>query len=76
MPPTANRLSDPVRLLSDRGVTLRQVASALGLSVSAVSMQLAGKRTAHPGLIPVIRCLAGVAAASEVESLMNSGGQL
>ncbi len=66
--------SDAVLLLSDRGVTLRQIASALGVSVSAVSMQLAGKRRAHPGLVPVIRCLAGVSVAAEIEDRMGSGG--
>ncbi len=61
-------------LLSDRGVTLRQIASALGVSVLAVSIQLAGKRTAHPGLVPMIRCLAGVSIAAQIEDRIGSGG--
>ena len=74
MPQASQLRSDAVLLLSDRGVTLRQIASALGVSVSAVSMQLAGKRRVHPGLVPVIRCLAGVSVAAEIEDRMGSGG--
>lgn len=71
MPRTKQTRSQAALILSDRGVTLREVAAALGVSVSAVSMQLAGRRPTHAGLIPVIRCLAGVSAASSVERLLD-----
>ena len=69
--------SDPRRrsaaslVLARCGVRVRDVAQALELSDSAVSLQLAGRRQIHPSLIAVVRALAGPEAAHEVERLLN-----
>ena len=53
-------------VLAREGITLSTIAEALGVSTSAVSMQLAGRRRLHPALIPVLRAIAGPKVAQEV----------
>ena len=68
---TLRRRSPASLVLARQGVTLSQVAAALGISTSAVSIQLAGRRRRHPALIPVLRSLVGVAATDEILVLLG-----
>ncbi len=63
-------------ILAREGITLSRIAEALGISTSAVSMQLAGLRRLHPALVPVLRAIADPEVASEVAAAWrHRGGQ-
>ncbi len=59
-------------ILARNGVSLRDLARALGASTANVSMQLAGIGPPHPRLLPVLRALAGSETAAEVQRLMRA----
>ncbi len=63
--------SIPTLILNRHGVHVGDVAEALDLSLSMVSMMLSGRRRAHPALIPVIRGLAGPDAAAEIDEVLD-----
>ena len=60
--------------LNRAGVTLTQVAEALGYTIQYVSLQLNGQRTLDPALPPVVRALTDSDIADRVLSLIPSGG--
>jgi predicted transcriptional regulator len=74
-PPLLRRRSLASLVLARRGVSLAQVGEALGVSTSAVSMQLARRRRPHPSLLAVVRALAGNEAAEEIAALLDEGAQ-
>jgi predicted transcriptional regulator len=74
-PPLLRRRSLASLVLARYGVSLAQVAEALGLSASAVSMQLAGRRHLHPSLLAVVRALAGTETAEEIAALLHQGAR-
>ncbi len=67
------RRSPASLVLSREGVSLRDVARALGISVADVSTQLAGLRRPNPRLLPVLRALAGRDSAAKVQILLGPG---
>lgn len=62
------RFSLPALALNREGVHVGDVARALNLTPSAVSMQLARHRRPHPALVAVVRALAGAETAAEISA--------
>ena len=76
MPSSASRgrrRSPASLVLAHSGTCLADIAEALCVSPSSVSMQLAGYRRPHPSLLPVIRALAGASAAEQVSQMLEPG---
>ena len=62
-------------VLAAHRVRVKDIAAALELTPSAVSMQLAGRRRPHPSLHAVLRALVGSEAAEEIRRLLSEGGR-
>ena len=58
-------------ILARHGVKLRQVAVALGVSISAVSAYLRGDIAPKPELFTAVRAIAGVEAAEDLAQALR-----
>ncbi len=68
----SHRRSPASLILTCEGITLSRFVEPLRVSVSAVSMQWAGRRRLHPALVPGLG--AGPEVASEVAAASHHSG--